>query len=54
MRFVVTEDSTPDELAQAALNLMRRECIVSDPATLLALDEDIAELRAMYEAATCG
>lgn len=53
MRFVViTDDSTPQELADAALNLMRRESVVSDLQTLADLDADIAELRAMYEAAT--
>lgn len=52
MRFVrITEDSTREELATAALHLMKRECIVSDPDTLAALDSDIAELCAMWERA---
>lgn len=50
---VITDDSTREDIATAALNLMRRETIVSDPATLVALDADIAELCALYEAAVC-
>jgi hypothetical protein len=48
-RFVrVTDDSTPEDIATAALHLMRREAVVTDPATLAALDRDIAELRELY------